>query len=766
MVVSCEMPNPLNKLTALALGLDQRDCSKESPKGLDRYMLPDNSQRYMKTYMLYMLSHLSDPNIAANVKYVVEKLATTQVSILYEAPITPNKIKCIVSQYKIDTVIMTELQHTLDAYLYYSRSLPNTIKKKIHVIAASDLNLASNIDKLTEDVEICQQVIRNVMHNNRIIPSTGIHALDELFQKEESTFNGMHPSYIVKELYQVDIAACQLIQAVATYFITVPEMAAIDITQPSKWRSYIATELQTHIANTESSNIVINDNYVIFKKITNVEHHKNLRSTEAVIDNQLITGYINNEVTQAMLNYRNRCSIAKYKAQQALSQRARILAKYAQNLVLASHCVVVVQTLAAHVSMATAKGWSHPNISPDRTIIYKNLIPHMDDQDEAIPLTVSLSGVNIIRGSNNSGKSTILSAILAATVAAQSGLYVPCSKGSNIPIYSNIMYHSFTRNKLPVDMSSVEYNVKSLTEILDSADEKSLVIIDELGSNMCDAYAKAVLSYVVDSLEQKKCTAIIATNTNADYITNPGCHHYKIVLEKNTITLVTNDSDRICFSFEFQNSKLLQQLVPLAQKTNDSTNTTLQVTLPDDLPMELHPAAELVLSSLGNMRICTNPKEIVHIYPNGMPPPMLNNAPVLYIMLIPLKESTNTCGNTTVHEPQEKIAIYVGESGNLELRLKAHRSKPVITLEKYMAMNFMNHDISTTTYMRNTMGCETQNSQYLCWAEAHTIVLKLTSRKDAKIAERRLIKRLYMKQSEVVLLSQRDGIYRELPCVD
>ena len=85
----------------------------------------------------------------------------------------------------------------------------------------------------------------------------------------------------------------------------------------------------------------------------------------------------------------------------------------------------------------------------------------------------------ILYGLNAVGKSTLLKTIALIIVMAQSGLHVPCSEFKYVP-FNKIMTRIEGNDNIFTSTSSFQKEMKELRNILELADNNSLVLIDEL----------------------------------------------------------------------------------------------------------------------------------------------------------------------------------------------------------------------------------------------------------------------------------------------
>lgn len=117
----------------------------------------------------------------------------------------------------------------------------------------------------------------------------------------------------------------------------------------------------------------------------------------------------------------------------------------------------------------------------------------------------------LLYGVNASGKSSLMKAIGLAIIMAQSGMYVPCSEMKFTP------YHSiFTRisgnDNIYQGMSSFAVEMTELKHILLRADDRSLVLGDELCAGTEAVSALSIVTAGIDMLLKKKATFVFATH--------------------------------------------------------------------------------------------------------------------------------------------------------------------------------------------------------------------------------------------------------------
>ncbi|MEW6118135.1 MAG: endonuclease MutS2 [Nitrospirota bacterium] len=108
-----------------------------------------------------------------------------------------------------------------------------------------------------------------------------------------------------------------------------------------------------------------------------------------------------------------------------------------------------------------------------------------DSRREVVPLDVRLGGdtnVMVITGSNAGGKTVTIKTIGLLLSMAQSGMPVPADAASSFPIVRNLLADMGDEQSIEQNLSTFSAHVANISEILKTADDRSLVLIDELGT--------------------------------------------------------------------------------------------------------------------------------------------------------------------------------------------------------------------------------------------------------------------------------------------
>ncbi|MCR4789611.1 MAG: endonuclease MutS2, partial [Treponemataceae bacterium] len=149
-------------------------------------------------------------------------------------------------------------------------------------------------------------------------------------------------------------------------------------------------------------------------------------------------------------------------------------------------------------------------------------------EDKAVPIDIVFNPnvrVLIITGANTGGKTVTLKTIALFALLNQSGFPLPAQEDSCLPIFSKVFADIGDEQSLDESLSTFSGHMKNIGQILNEADQDSLVLLDELGSGTDPQEGGAIAMAVLDNLIQKNCFVILTTHHGV--IKNYGYTHEK-----------------------------------------------------------------------------------------------------------------------------------------------------------------------------------------------------------------------------------------------
>jgi DNA mismatch repair protein MutS2 len=95
---------------------------------------------------------------------------------------------------------------------------------------------------------------------------------------------------------------------------------------------------------------------------------------------------------------------------------------------------------------------------------------------------------------------------------AQSGMHIPAGQGSSVPVFHQVLADIGDEQSLEQSLSTFSSHMSRIAAILRTADERSLVLLDELGAGTDPTEGAALGRAILDGLDQIGCRAMVTTH--------------------------------------------------------------------------------------------------------------------------------------------------------------------------------------------------------------------------------------------------------------
>ena len=138
-----------------------------------------------------------------------------------------------------------------------------------------------------------------------------------------------------------------------------------------------------------------------------------------------------------------------------------------------------------------------------------------DPAREVVPVDLVLSPLQpllLITGPNAGGKTIALKTLALLSLMAQAGCHVPAADRSRLPIFEHLHAIIGDDQSVAENLSTFSAFVKQVRQVLEEADGRSLVLLDELGAGTDPDEGAALAQAILEELAERGALVVATTH--------------------------------------------------------------------------------------------------------------------------------------------------------------------------------------------------------------------------------------------------------------
>jgi len=176
--------------------------------------------------------------------------------------------------------------------------------------------------------------------------------------------------------------------------------------------------------------------------------------------------------------------------------------------------LIAADCCSARARFALAAGAQRPQVAEGGPLaIVRGAHPLL--LKAAVPFHLTLDPEErtvLVSGPNTGGKTVLLKAVGLIAALAQSGVIPPVGPATRLPVFATLFADIGDRQSIQESLSTFSAHVAAIKDVLEGADARSLVLLDELGTGTDPAEGAALAGSVLRALTGRGAITVATTH--------------------------------------------------------------------------------------------------------------------------------------------------------------------------------------------------------------------------------------------------------------
>ena len=205
----------------------------------------------------------------------------------------------------------------------------------------------------------------------------------------------------------------------------------------------------------------------------------------------------------------------KKEIERILAELSGEAAAHREDINLNYTMLVQLDVIFAKAKLAYRMRAWEPIMNDQGRVELRNARHPLIDQKKVVPISLRLGSdfdTMIITGPNTGGKTVTLKTIGLLTLMAECGLHVPAGDGSTLSTFDAILADIGDEQSIAQSLSTFSSHMRTIVDVVDQCDDRTLVLFDELGAGTDPAEGAALAMAIIEFCRKMRSHVVATTH--------------------------------------------------------------------------------------------------------------------------------------------------------------------------------------------------------------------------------------------------------------